>query len=102
MARTIITLIALCSLSACATTQDVVPIGHGNYELAGSSVTAFSSGGAEKIKLLRIANQYCAQQGKQATMLDGTQSNGTTLTAFQRGGVFTGRHATADVVFQCQ
>ena len=102
MPSRILLLLAVCFLSACATTQDVVPIGHGNYELAGSSVTAFSSGGAEKIKLLRIANQYCGKQGKSANLLDGTQSNGTTLTAFQRGGVFSGRHATADVVFQCQ
>lgn len=116
--RTITLLSAALLLAACASTPaDVVSIGHGNYEIAGSSATAFSSGGTEKVKLLRVANQYCAQQGKQATLVGATDTNGRlgsgsfaqgSAFAPQAGANFTvssyrgGRRATADVVFQCQ
>lgn len=71
-------LIAVVSLVAasCATTADVVPIGNGNYEIAGSSVTALSSGGSEKVRLMKVANQYCSAAGKQMLLVDASDTNG--------------------------
>jgi len=109
MARTIIALVALLSLSACAaTTQDVVSVGNGNYELAGTGRTAYSSGGTEKVKLLRVANTYCAKQNKQATLVQADTTDAHARPSLLPGGILTragvlgGDHATADVVFQCQ
>lgn len=112
-------LIAAISLFAvgCATTSDVVPIGNGNYEIAGSSATALSSGGSEKVKLLKIANQYCGAEGKQATLVSADATNGrvgsgafangnaygpASGASFNATAVHPGQRATADVIFRCE
>ena len=102
--------IGLCS---CATTSDVVPIGNGSYEIAGSSATALASGGSEKVKLLKKANEYCAAQGKQMQLVNADSTNGH-AGAFAGGSAYApgaganfaavrpGQRATADVVFRCE
>ena len=71
-------LIAAVSLLAagCATTSPVVPIGNGNYEIAGSSATALASGASQKIRLLQVANRYCGAAGKQMVLVDADDTNG--------------------------
>lgn len=112
----LITVVSLLAVG-CATTSDVVPIGNGNYEIAGSSVTALSSGASEKIKLIKVANQYCGNQGRQATLVDADSTNGhvgsaawANVSAYGPGSganvnataVHPGQRATADVVFRCE
>lgn len=104
--------VACLMVAGCATTSEVVQIGSGNYEIAGSSATALSSGGSEKVKLLKVANQYCAGQGKQMTLVNAEDTNGH-MGAFATGSAYVpgaganftavqaGRRATADVVFHC-
>lgn len=96
-------------VAACASTTQVVSIGNGAYELAGSSATAFASGGAEKVRLIQRANAYCERQGKQALLIDSRDTNGHVgayAGAHWGGGNFTavkgGQRATADVIFRCQ
>lgn len=96
-------------VAACATTTQVVPIGNGTYELAGSSATAFASGGTEKVRLIQRANTFCEQQGKQALLVDSQDTNGHVggyAGASWGGGSFSavkgGQRATADVMFRCQ
>jgi hypothetical protein len=101
----------------CATTSEVVPIGNGNYEIAGSSATALASGGSEKVKLIKVANKYCGGQGKQATLVNASATNGRVGSgAFASGNAYApgagatfnatavhpGQGATADVVFRCE
>jgi hypothetical protein len=101
----------------CATTSEVVPIGNGNYEIAGSSATALASGGSEKVKLIKVANKYCGGQGKQATLVNADATNGRVGSgAFASGNAYApgagatfnatavhpGQRATADVVFRCE
>lgn len=112
-------LVAVISLITvgCASTSDVVSIGNGNYEIAGSSTTALSSGGSEKVKLIKIANQYCGAQSKQATLVSADATNGRVGSgAFANGSAYApgagarsnataihpGQRATADVVFRCE
>jgi hypothetical protein len=40
------------SISSCATTSPVVPIGNGRYEVTGHSATAFGTAGEQKVKLI--------------------------------------------------
>lgn len=96
-------------LSGCATTKDVIPIGNGNYEIAGSSVTALSSGGAEKVKLMRVASQYCTGFGKQMVLVGSRATDGQVGdSAFVESSdgvgsaVHAGTRATADVIFHCE
>jgi hypothetical protein len=101
---------------ACATTSEVVPIGNGNYEIAGSSATALASGGSEKVKLIKVANKFCGDQGKQANLVGAEATNGRVGSgAFASGNAYApgagatfnatavrpGQRATADVVFRC-
>lgn len=104
-------------LSACATTSPVVPIGNGVYEITGSSATAMSSGGAQKVRLIQAANDFCNKQGKGATVInaggnDGRMGSfasvsgsayGPNSSANLYGSAATpGQRATADVVFKCE
>jgi hypothetical protein len=103
--------------ASCASTSEVVPIGNGSYEIAGSSATALSSGGSEKVKLIKVANQYCGAQGKQAAIVNAESTNGRVGSgAFASGSAYgpgsganfnatavhPGTRANADVIFQCQ
>jgi hypothetical protein len=114
---TLFAVTAALSIVGCATTSDVVPIGNGNYEIAGSSATALSSGGSQKVKLIRVANKYCGEQGKQATLVAANATNGRVGSAafasgnayapgtgatFNATAVHPGQGATADVVFRCE
>ncbi len=115
-----LSIIAL-TVSGCATTSAVVPIGQGVYEIAGSSATAFSSGGAQRVRLIQAANKYCAKQGKSATVVDSTATNGKVgsyaniqgssygyghgynkSSSLNGMAVQAGRKATADVRFRCE
>jgi hypothetical protein len=104
-------------LAGCATNSGPVPIGNGAYEITGSSATALSSGGSQKIKLLKTANEYCAQQGKQASLVSAESSDGRVGSAASANGsayapgapatyhaqaVHPGTAANADVIFRCE
>jgi hypothetical protein len=89
-------LIAPLIFSACATTSAVVPIGNGQYEIAGSSATAMASGGGQKIKLIKVANEYCANRGKSMSLVNADSTNGQVGTLFRAGSA-----ANADVIFRC-
>jgi hypothetical protein len=104
-------------VAGCASGPSVVPIGNGNYEIAGSSVTALSSGGSEKLKLMKQANQYCMASGKQAVLMTANSSDGhvgsyaqatgsayapNAGATFNASAVQPGQRATADLVFTCQ
>lgn len=108
---------AVLVLTACATTSEIVPVGHGVYELAGSSATAMSSGGAQKVRLIKAANEFCAKQGKGATVVDANDTNGhvggfASINGSSYGGGSSGyvsgfasgpiKRATADVMFRCE
>jgi hypothetical protein len=109
--------VSLVAVAGCATNSGVVPIGNGNYEITGSSATALASGGGQKMKLLKTANQYCANQGKQANLVSADSSNGRVGSAAWANGsayapgagatynaqaVHPGQAATADVIFRCE
>lgn len=105
------------AIAGCATTSPIVPIGNGNYELAGSSATALASGASQKIRLLQLANQYCAGEGKQMQLVNADATNGRMgSAAWANGSVYApgagaaynaqyihpGRRANADIIFRCQ
>lgn len=113
----LVSAVSLSILAGCATNSGVVPIGNGAYEITGSSATALSSGGSQKMKLLKTANQYCGQQGKQAILVDSESSNGRVGSeAFANGNAYApgaaatyhaqavhpGTAANADVIFRCE
>jgi hypothetical protein len=104
-------------IGGCATNSGVVPIGNGNYEIAGRSATALSSGGSEKLKLMKTANDYCGAQGKTAILVDAQSSDGRVGSAAWANGsayapgagatynataVHPGTAANADVIFRCE
>jgi hypothetical protein len=115
--------------ASCATTSPIVPIGNGNYEIAGSSATALASGASQKVRLLEVANQYCSAAGKQMVLVDANDSNGhigsgawadgnahaaayhegifgrgagESDASYHSGVIHPGQRANADVVFRCQ
>lgn len=105
------------ALAGCATTSDIVPVGHGVYEVAGSSATGMSSGGAQKVRLIKAANEFCGKQGKTATVVDANDTNGhvggfASLNGSSYGNGSSGyvsgfasgpiKRATADVMFRCE
>jgi hypothetical protein len=108
---------AVLALAGCATTSDIVPVGHGVYEVAGSSATGMSSGGAQKVRLIKVANEYCAKQGKGAAVVDANDTNGhvggfASLNDSSYGSGSSGyvsgfasgpiKRATADIMFRCE
>ena len=108
---------AAVALAGCATTSDIVPVGHGVYEVAGSSATGMSSGGAQKVRLIKVANAFCAKSGQSATLVDANDTNGHVggfasvngssygngssgyVSGFASGPI---KRATADVMFRCE
>lgn len=84
-------------LAGCATTTPVVSIGNGHYEVAGKSATALASEGDEKVRIIQVANDYCARTGQKALIENADGQNGQIGNLFQPG-----RTANADVVFSCQ
>lgn len=72
----LLTAVVALVIVGCATTSPVVPIGNGNYEIAGSSATALASGASQKVRLLQVANQYCNATGTQMVLVDANDTNG--------------------------
>ena len=112
-----VALFATLAITGCATTSDIVPVGNGVYEVAGSSATGMSSGGAQKIRLIKVANGYCAKQGKSAALVGANDTNGhvggfASLNGSSYGNGSSGyvsgfasgpiKRATADVMFRCE
>jgi hypothetical protein len=108
--------VVLAALVGCATSTGVVPIGNGNYQIAGHSATALGNGGSEKLRLMKTANEYCAQQGKTATLVNADSNDGHAGSAawahgnayspgagatYNAGAAHPGKFANADVVFRC-
>ena len=78
--------------AGCATTSPVVPIGHGQYEITGSSLTTFASGSSQRVKLIKVANDFCTKKNKEAVIDDGTADSGR----------YGSNKASADVQFHCE
>jgi hypothetical protein len=104
------------ALSGCATTSGVVPIGNGAYEITGSSATALASGGGQKMKLLKSANEFCTNQGKQMNLVSAASNSGQVGSSASVSGsayapasaanyhaqaIQPGKAANADVIFRC-
>lgn len=117
MVRLLVFAVLVMGLAACATTSDVVSIGNGHYEVTGSSATAMASGASQKVKLIKVANQYCGKQGKSAELVSADSNNGQVGSgAFVSGNAYgprsgasyggsaikPGSAANADVIFRCQ
>jgi hypothetical protein len=111
-----VTVVTLLAAVGCATNSGVVPIGNGNYEIAGHSATALSSGGSEKVRLMKSANEFCYQSGKTATLVSADATDGHAgAAAFANGNAYApnagaqyhasavapGKFANADLVFRC-
>jgi hypothetical protein len=76
-------------LAACATAPtDVVKLGAGSYSAVGTPATVLFSGSIEKFRLIKTANTYCKNQGKQSVLL-GIKN-------------LSGQPPVAEVVFRCQ
>lgn len=110
------TLVVAICLSGCASTSQVVPVGNGVYEIAGSSATALSSTGAQRVRLIEKANEYCHQLGKTVTVIDASGRDGQVGSYASISGnaygprsggsihgsaISPGQRATADVLFRC-
>jgi hypothetical protein len=95
--------------SSCAATSPVVPIGNGRYEVAGHSATGFGTAGEQKIKLIGVANDYCAKWGRQANVEGAQGEDGRvgSYAQFEGDGIAGSagtpdKLATGDIVFSCQ
>jgi hypothetical protein len=55
--------LAMC-LSACGTVIGPTPFGDDTYTFASSGVMGWGSGGGQKARVLRAANDFCLKQGK--------------------------------------
>ncbi len=84
--------ISLVVIAGCATTSPVVPLGHGKYEITGSSLTTFASGSSQRVKLIKVANDFCTRKTKEAVIDDGTSNSGQ----------YGSNKASADVQFHCE
>lgn len=104
-------------LSGCASTSPIVPVGKGVYEISGSSATALSSAGAQRVRLIQKASEYCGKLGKTVNVVDSSGSNGRVGSYANVSGnaygqssggsvygsaVTPGQRATADVLFRCE
>lgn len=117
MFRTAAMTLSALTLAACATTSPVVGLGNGTYEITGSSATAISSGGAQKVRLIQAANAYCQKLDGKGAMIVGANDTNGRMGSFasisgnaygpNSGGSLygsaatPGQRATADVVFRC-
>ena len=63
-------------LSACATNSGFIPIGNGKYEISGTSATVLSSGYGEQTTLLKMANKFCEDQGKEMVLKTSSDTSG--------------------------
>lgn len=111
------TLVFTVGLAGCASTSQIVPIGNGVYEIAGSSATALSSAGAQRVRLIEKASEYCGKLGKNVDVVDSSGSDGhmgsfasVSGNAYGPGSganvygsaMSPGQRATADVLFRCE
>lgn len=116
MRTSIPTLVLAICITGCASTSQVVPVGNGVYEIAGSSATALSSAGAQRVRLIEKANEYCRQLGKTVSVVDASGKDGQVGSYASVSGnaygprsgasmygsaVTPGQRATADVLFRC-
>ena len=83
-------------LPGCTTTT-AVSIGNGEYEMAGSSATAFATGSMQKMRILERASAFCKQRGEHLVVVSAQDKNG------KYGSLYQNSHkASADVIFRCQ
>lgn len=116
MRTSIPTLVFAICITGCASTSQVVPVGNGVYEIAGSSATALSSAGAQRVRLIEKASEYCRQLGKTVSVVDASGEDGQVGSYASVSGnaygprsgasmygsaVTPGQRATADVLFRC-
>lgn len=113
--RPIVVLLALsAALVGCSSTSRFVPVGNGVYEVTGESATALSSGGAQRIRLIERANNFCRRQGRTATVVAAADRDGKpgdfysfSVPSKHHSGSHTatystwGKAAKADVRFRC-
>jgi hypothetical protein len=113
----IATFVFAACLVGCASTSPIVPIGSGVYEIAGSSATALSSAGAQRVRLIQKASEYCGKLGKSVNVVDSSGSDGhvgsfasVSGNAYGPGSggslygsaMTPGQRASADVRFRCE
>lgn len=78
-------------LAACASTNDIVPVGKDTYIVSGWGKSPGGYSGAEvKANAIKEAGKFCAGQGKQIQVVSSTQRDMT-----------FGVNATAELQFMC-
>jgi len=78
-------------LAACASTNDIVPVGKDTYIVSGWGKSPGGYSGAEvKANAIKEAGKFCASQGKQIQVISSTQRDMT-----------FGVNATAELQFMC-
>ena len=73
---------------------EIVPIGNGNYTMAGESYWT-NNAGLLRVEMIKHAQTFCQKQGKEAVILDSTIKDGVTVGYY-------GTNATSTVNFYCQ
>jgi hypothetical protein len=97
--RTVFLRSAIClaaiALAGCGTRSFVMPGRDGSFLVTGSS--SHLSGGQEKARLVKDADEYCQRRGKSAVVVDSRENDAEpgTLAA-------PGKLARATVEFRCQ
>ncbi len=79
---------AALALSACASSSGVFQVAPDTYRITTTAITSFGGAGTARAEAIRTANEYCAQQGKQAMVTDA-----------QMDSQFT--QGSSDVTFRC-
>lgn len=78
-------------LAGCAGMTDVVSTGPDTYLLAGHGTMGWSSGGAQRAKVIQQAGDYCRERNKRLEIIE-SRDTGT-------GGF--GKIASGEVEFRC-
>jgi hypothetical protein len=87
----ILILVLALLLSACASTNDIVPVGKDTYMVSGWGKSPGGYSGAEvKANAIKEAGKFCANQGKQIQVVSSAQRDMT-----------FGVNATAELQFMC-
>lgn len=88
--RQTIVVLSLLSLSACASSTGIVPMGQDTYMVSHGGGSAFTSTGAMKAECIQEAAEYCSKNSKVFQ-----------VTHTQESPAWPGHFATAEVQFMC-
>lgn len=76
------------AVAACASSSGVFQVAPNTYRITTTAITSFGGAGTARAEAIRTANEYCAQQNKQALVTDA-----------QMDSQFT--QGSSDVTFRC-